>query len=208
MLLAEDTGWIKSTIDAFAYAITALGWPGLLIFLAILGLIWYARKFGDAHHQEIKSRSTLIDIMAEHVPKQTETLGTLSALVAESRQKDSDVIREVVASHSKIDDLASAMVEHGCPDSKEVLAARLSQYLDRSQKRTDEMNKVASDIKATAVETMAAMRTAVHDVRDSAHALILSNDLAAVAANPAIAAPQPVIVVNQKPMPVEIKEPG
>ena len=142
LLAAEaDGGWIKSTVDSVAYAIDKFGWPGAIIVAALIGLIWYARTYGPDHKKEIQARGELIGLMIQHVPKQTETLGTLSELVKEGRTKDSDVIREVAGARSDIDNLAAAIVTHGCPDSREVLAARLAPHVDRVKQRELEAAK-------------------------------------------------------------------
>lgn len=195
MLLAEGM-----TIADWIHANTALISSALsLAFITVCGGIgWYFREVWKANKErsdllakhEIDraarrsfKEETLLDVMAEHVPKQTQTLGTLSELVRESRQKDSDVLREVMVSQVKIDELGSALVEHGCPDSKEVMAARLSPYVDRAQKRADEIKNTATIAAQGLKDTAGSAAKGLRDTATSAATGL--RDTAGVAASEA-----------------------
>lgn len=140
-LLAQaptEISWAKDAIDTF-------GWPGAILIAFALVAWWYVRTYGPDHKEEIKERTKLLKIMGEHVPKQTETLGALSELMTDSRQIGSDVKRDLSSVHAKIGDLAEALVEHGCPDAKEIMAARLAQHIPKVANRQEEMQKRRPD---------------------------------------------------------------
>lgn len=131
---ASEVSFVKSLIDSF-------GWPGAILIGFALIAWWYVRTYGPDHKEEIKERTKLLRVMNEHVPKQTETLGTLSELMTDSRQLGSDIKRDLSTAHAKIGDLAQAIVEHGCPDAKEMMQARLAAHLPRVMQRQEEVKK-------------------------------------------------------------------
>lgn len=136
-LLAQapaEVSWAKDLIETF-------GWPGAILIGFALLAVWYIRTYGPDHKAEITARTNLLRVMGEHVPKQTETLGTLSELMTDSKQIGSDIKRDLASAHAKIGDLAEALVEHGCPDSKEMMQARLAAHLPRIAKREEEMKR-------------------------------------------------------------------
>lgn len=149
MIFAEVTdGWVKSTIDSAKYVVESFGWPGAIVLLAILGIVWYVRKYGDDHKAEIKARTAVLIGMADHMPKELQCRTDTVRVLEKLSEKSSDVVRTVATVAAKIsevedsiDHLAMAQIEHACPETKKVMAAQLSPHVDRYKKRKEESGK-------------------------------------------------------------------
>lgn len=119
LLLAEaETGWLRSTIDAIKYALDAFGWPGAIIVLALLGAIWYVRKYGDDHKKEIAARTGLLAVMTEHVPKQSDTLSVIA-------KNGTEMVHHFGNLTEKVDRVEKAVIAGACPERQELVKAHL-----------------------------------------------------------------------------------
>lgn len=86
-------------------------------------------------NEKAKKEAKLLDTLTEEFPKLALASGDTVRVLEKLSDNGSDVTRDLSAFHAKLDDFASALVEHGCPDSKEILKARLAPHLERVEKR-------------------------------------------------------------------------
>ena len=138
LFAAEDGSWVKSAIDTAKYIIDSFGWPGAIVILAIIGIIWYVRTYGEDHKKEIVARTAVLVGMAEHAPKQLQCNNDTVRVLEKLSEKSSDVVRTLTRLEAGQDDLAKAVVAGACPERVEVVNAHLKDHLDRVNKRKEE----------------------------------------------------------------------
>lgn len=121
-----ETSLIRSVVDAAAYAVEKIGWPGAALLLIAVGIVWYIRRFGPKHEKEIESRTTLNDTLAVHIPKQSDTLRILADTTGDISKRMDDVADELKTGNRKI---AHAIIAGSCPERQHTASAYLEDIL-------------------------------------------------------------------------------
>ena len=124
-------------------------WASIVILLTAIGggfvtfggAIGYGIRVAWAFVSEqlkllVNDHRELVTTLKEQVPKQTETLGTLSELVRESRDHGSDIVREVANTKAAAGEISFAMeaMADAKPEDVRRYMARARQRLGIEQK--------------------------------------------------------------------------
>ena len=151
MLLAEGMtigDWLQANTTLLSAAIATL------FATVVAGVGWYFSevwKSRNAREEKLsiqqleiterkaKKEETLLDVLSEHFPKQTETLSTMRECLVESRKLDSDFIKVLSNITEGIDAMAVAVVAGACPDRAEIAKAHLHEHIERAERRKREM---------------------------------------------------------------------
>ena len=119
MLLAQDvkhgmTGWdfINDNWGSIVIMLGAVG-TGIMTFGGALGYgIRVAWTFvADQIKILVNGHGELVTTLKENIPRQTETLGTMSELVRESRDHGSEVINQIKATNAEVQNTKAAAGE-------------------------------------------------------------------------------------------------
>lgn len=143
MMLADMTAWdfLSTNWGSVAILLTAVG-GGITAFAGAIGYgIHVAWTFvSDKLNLLVTDHRELVSTLKAQIPKQTETLGTLSELVQESRDRGRDIVREVANTKAAAGEISYAMeaMAEAKPDD-------VKRYMSRARQRLGIEKKPARD---------------------------------------------------------------